>query len=171
MIGVCYNGRMTEKKVAEEKGDFIDSLVAWGCRLLHLTKYQKILTQLAKFVIAGVITTAIDWAIYFALCHFLLMDPLIAQLFSFTASTAVSFYINTVWVFDTTKSKTRRRLVAEFFFFSFCGLVMTEIMLYLFIDKMHINYMIAKIIATAVVMVFNFVTRKMFLEEKKMDNR
>lgn len=153
-----------EKK---QEGDLVDRLVAWGCKLLHLTKYQKILTQLAKFVIAGVITTLIDWAIYFALCHFLAMDPLVAQLFSFTASTAVSYYINTLWVFDTTKNKTRRRLVAEFFFFSFCGLVITEIMLFVMIDKMGVNYMIAKVIATAVVMVFNFITRKMFLEEKK----
>lgn len=151
----------------EKKPDFVDAMVAWGCKLLHLTKYQKILTQLAKFVIAGVITTAIDWAIYYALCEFLGMNPLIAQLFSFTASTAVSFYINTLWVFDTTKSKTRRRLIAEFFFFSFCGLVMTEAMLYVFIDVMQMNYMLAKVIATAVVMIFNFVTRKMFLEDKK----
>ena len=151
----------------EKKPDFVDAMVEWGCKLLHLTKYQKILTQLAKFVIAGVITTAIDWAIYYALCEFLGMNPLVAQLFSFTASTAVSFYINTLWVFDTTKSKTRRRLITEFFFFSFCGLVMTEVMLYVFIDVMQMNYMLAKVIATAVVMIFNFVTRKMFLEDRK----
>lgn len=157
---------MTKQRVGKKKEDFVDALVAWGCRLLHLTKYQKILAQLAKFVIAGVITTAIDWAVYFSLVHFLLFNPLIAQLFSFTASTAISFYINTLWVFDTTKSKTRRRLIAEFFFFSFCGLAITEVMLYAFIDVMQMNYMLAKVIATAVVMVFNFVTRKMFLEDK-----
>lgn len=153
--------------VGKEKGDLVDALVAWGCKILHLTKYQKILTQLAKFVIAGVITTLIDWAIYFVLCHFVAFDPLVAQLFSFALSTAVSFFINTIWVFDTTKKKTRRRLIIEFFFFSFCGLVMTEAMLYLFINRMGVNYMVAKVIATAVVMVFNFVTRKMFLEERK----
>ena len=32
------------------------------------------------------------------------------------------------------------------------------------LDKLNIYYMLAKVIATMVVMVFNFVTRKMFLE-------
>jgi len=157
-------GRETKTK---REGDLVERLVAWGCELLHLTKYQKILTQLAKFVVAGVITTLIDWAIYFVLCHFFLMDPLIAQLFSFVASTAVSYYINTLWVFDTTKNKTKQRLVAEFFFFSFCGLAITEVLLFLMIERMGVNYMVAKVIATAVVMVFNYVTRKMFLEDRK----
>ncbi len=158
---------MTSAEPAKTKPDFIDKLVAWGCQLLHLTKYQQILTQLAKFVITGVIATAIDWLIYAILITWLQMDPLIAQLFSFTAATIFNYYSNTIWVFNTTKNKTRRRLITEFFILSFIGLGISEGLLALFIYQLGMGEMIAKIITTAIVMVFNFITRKLFLEDRK----
>lgn len=158
---------MKSETPAEPKQDAIDKLVAWGCGLLHLTKYQKILTQLAKFVIVGVVTTLIDWAIYYVLCYIVQMNPLVAQLFSFTISTIASFYMNTLWVFDTTKGKTKQRLIIEFFFFSGCALGISTLLLWLFIYKCGLNDMLAKIMTTAITMVFNYVTRKMFLEDRK----
>lgn len=151
----------------ERKPDWVDNLVAWGCRILHLTKYQKILTQLAKFVIAGVINTAIDWAIYYVLCYGVNFNPLIAQLFSFTIATIVSYYINTIWVFDTTKKKTRRRLITEFFVLNAIALGISTVLLYVFVYPLHMNEMLAKILTTAVTMVFNYITRKLTLEDRK----
>ena len=149
------------------KTDIIDRLVAWGCKWLHLTKYQKILTQMAKFVITGVIATAIDWAVFYVLVYQVKMDPLIAQLFAFLLATIFNYYSNTLWVFNTTKNKTRRRLVTEFFVLSLVALVLSEGLLALFIKVWEMNDMLAKVLQTAIVMVFNFVTRKLFLEERK----
>lgn len=148
----------------------IDGLVAWGCRILHLAKYQKILTQLAKFVITGVIATAIDWVIFYILVYMVKMDPLVAQLFSFLFSTLFNYWSNTKWVFDTTKNKTRKRLVTEFFVISFVALGISEALLALFINVLAMNDMLAKVLTTAVIMVFNFVTRKIFLEDRAKKN-
>ncbi len=148
-------------------GDWMDRVVAWWCQLLHLTKYQKILTQIAKFGVTGVIATAIDWAIFYVLVYLVGMEPLIAQLFSFLCSTLFNYYSNTKWVFNTTKNKTRRRLVTEFFILSVIGLGISEALLAVFINVMGMNDMLAKVLTTAVVMVFNFVTRKLFLEDRK----
>ena len=52
----------------------------------------------------------------------------------------------------------------EFMIFSIVGLIITEILLHLFINILSMNAMISKVISTVIVMVFNFVTRKMFLE-------
>lgn len=158
---------MTKVQKIKTKTDFIDELVAWGCGILHLTKYQKILTQMAKFVITGVIATAIDWAIFYVLVYVFEINPLIAQLFSFLAATIFNYFSNTIWVFDTTKHKTRQRLVVEFFILSAVGLGISEGMLALLINIIGMNDMLAKVITTAVVMVFNFVTRKLFLEDRK----
>lgn len=149
------------------KPDLIDQLVAWGCKVLHLTKYQKVLTQLAKFFIAGVITTLFDWLIFYILVYILSMEPLIAQVFSFAASTLLSYFINTIWVFNTTKNKTRQRLIAEFFIFSGIAFAISEVLLYVFIYQLSMNDMIAKIITTAITMIFNYITRKLFLEDHK----
>ncbi len=52
-----------------------------------------------------------------------------------------------------------------FIVFSVIGLGLTELIMWLGVDIMKISYLIVKIIATAIVMVFNFVTRKIFLEK------
>lgn len=149
------------------KPDWVDKLVAWGCQILHLTKYQKILTQIAKFVITGVIATAIDWLIFYILAYPVGMNPLIAQVFSFLASTAWNYYSNTVWVFNTTQGKSRKRLVTEFFILSLISLGISTVLLSLFIYICHFGDMIAKILTTAVIMVFNYITRKLILEDRK----
>lgn len=158
---------MVKVPAGEDKLDPIDRLVQWGCKILHLTKYEKILRQLAKFVITGVIATAIDWVIFYVLVYPLQMNPLVAQIFSFLVSTLFNYWSNTKWVFDTTKHKTRKRLVTEFFIISAVALGISEALLALFINILGMNDMLAKVITTAIVMVFNFVTRKLFLEERK----
>lgn len=158
---------VNSKNLAQRRPDWVDKLVAWGCQLLHLTKYQKILTQLAKFTIAGVINTLIDWVIYYILCYPLNINPLVAQLFSFTIATFVSYYINTIWVFDTTKKKTRKRLITEFFVLNIIALGISTALLSVFIYLLHMSDMWAKVLTTAVTMVFNYVTRKLTLEDRK----
>ena len=57
-------------------------------------------------------------------------------------------------------------MFAEFIVLSIVGLLLTELIIYIAVDKLNINAMIIKIIATGIVMVFNFITRKIFLEKR-----
>lgn len=159
-----------DKTQKEKKPDFVDVLVAWGCRLLHLTKYQEILTQLAKFTIAGVFNTVIDWGIFFSLYNLLHVDPVLSQAISFTIATIVSFFVNTIWVFKTTKAKTRKRLITEFFVLNLIALGITTVLIYLFIDRMQMNELLAKILTTIITMIYNYITRKLTLEDRAEKN-
>lgn len=150
----------------KKKPDFVDRIVEWGCHLLHLDKYVKVFQQLAKFVIVGVTNTAINWAIYFSLVQFAEVTPLVASAIAFAISTVFNYWASTTWVFDTTSNKTRRRLFVEFTVFNgFAFLAFDEGLLWFLIYQLDWNYMIAKVITTACGMVFNFITRKMFLED------
>lgn len=153
---------MTEAR----RTDLVDALVGWGCKILHLTKYQEILTQLAKFTIAGVLNTAIDWGIFFSLYNIFGWNPVLSQAISFTVATIISFFINTVWVFNTTRKKTKQRLIAEFFVLNLIALGITTALIYLFIDIMHMNELLAKILTTVITMVYNYITRKLTLEDR-----
>ena len=66
--------------------------------------------------------------------------------------------------FDVNKEKSAKKNFVIFIILSIIGLIITEIIMWIGSDIMKINYLIVKIIATAIVMVFNFITRKMFLE-------
>lgn len=151
----------------QKRGDIVDRLVNWGCKILHLEKHSRFLCQLAKFTIVGVINTAINWIIYFSLCYFWNVTPLISSAIAFALATIFNFWASITWVFDTTTKKSRRRLFAEFAVFTGISfLLFDEGMLWLLIYPLEINYMVAKVVTTIFGMIFNFITRKLFLEDK-----
>ena len=51
-----------------------------------------------------------------------------------------------------------------FIIFSVIGLLLNDLIMWVSTDILSIYYLLAKIIATLIVMVFNFITRKLFLE-------
>ena len=54
-----------------------------------------------------------------------------------------------------------------FIILSIVGLGINQLIMWICVDKLGIFYMISKIGATAIVMVYNFITRKIFLENGK----
>ena len=123
----------------------------------------KLLVQIFKFVIVGGIATLIDWIIYFICYHFIGIEPLIANIISFTISVIYNFWASIKYVFDV-KGNNKRNFII-FIVFALIGLGINEIIIFLLHNKLLWNAMLVKIIATAIVMVFNFVTRKKLLEK------
>lgn len=128
-------------------------------------KTEKLLLQIFKFIIVGGTATIIDWAVYYVLYNFLHVNPLIANILSFTVSVIYNYIASVKWVFDVNKEKSKIKMVIEFLVFSVIGLLISELLLWLGINKLSLNAMLVKIVATAIVMVFNFITRKIFLEK------
>ena len=60
--------------------------------------------------------------------------------------------------------------IAEFVIFvvlSVIGLGINQVLMWVCVEKLHIYYMISKIGVTGVVMVYNFITRKLILEKRE----
>ena len=150
-----------------KKKDKTTAFVSKCLKLLHIKvsgKTENLFVQIFKFVIVGGIATIIDWIVYYVLYNYAHLDPLIANILSFSISVIYNYIASVKWVFDVKKDKNKVRMLVEFLIFSIIGLVITEILLWLGINKLGMNAMLVKIIATAIVMVFNFITRKLFLE-------
>ena len=122
--------------------------------------------QILKFIIVGGIATVLDYLIFYISCNLLNIYPLISNILSFSVSVIYNYLASVKWVFDVDSSKNKKQLFFEFMFLSIIGLFLTEIIIYIGIELLIINEMIIKFIASLIVMVFNFVTRKMFLEKK-----
>lgn len=157
--------------MVKRKPDIVDRLVAWGCQLLHLDKHTAMFQQLAKFTIVGFTNTAINWTI-FALALVLLPIPdeviksVVASAIAFAIATIFNFWASTTWVFNTTNKKSRRRLFIEFAVFTGIAFLVFDEGLLALLVSLQWHPMIAKVVTTACGMVFNFITRKMFLEDK-----
>ena len=128
-------------------------------------KNIQLFVQIFKFLIVGGIATIIDWILYYLLYNCLNINPLVANIISFSISTIYNYWASTKWVFEVNQNKGRKRLFIEFVSLSLIGLGLTELLLWIGIKVLMINAMLIKIIATIIVMIFNFITRKIFLEK------
>lgn len=126
---------------------------------------KKIIEQLFKFGIVGFVAFVIDYSILYFLTEFLNIHYLISATISFIISLIFNYIASIKWVFDVNKKQTIKEIFV-FIILSVIGLLINHIVMFIMVDKMNIHYMITKIFATAIVMVWNFVTRKIFIERK-----
>ena len=125
---------------------------------------KKIINQLFKFGIVGGIAFVIDYGLLYLLTEKIGIYYLVSSLISFSVSVIFKYIASVLWVFDVDKEKSKVRNFIYFIGLSIVGLGINELIMWGGVDKLHIYYMLVKLFATAVVMVFNFITRKMFLE-------
>ena len=121
--------------------------------------------QLIRFGIVGVIAAVIDVGVLIALKEFLHFEVLIASAISFCVSVTVNYLLSMSFVF---KSKKQGRL-KEFVIFvllSVGGLGLNQFILWVGVRFTTIYYLTIKIFAMIIVPIYNFITRKIFLEEK-----
>lgn len=125
---------------------------------------NKLINQIFKFGIVGGIAFIIDYLTLIICKEVIGISILLSAAIAFTVSVVFNYILSVKWVFDVNKEKSEKRNFIIFIIFSIIGLILTEIIMWFGTDIIKIHYLIVKIIATAIVMVFNFITRKMFLE-------
>ena len=67
-------------------------------------------------------------------------------------------------VFDVKKKQGTKEFII-FIILSVIGLGINSLIMYLMVDIFKIYYMISKLVSTFIVMVYNFITRKIFIEK------
>ncbi len=151
----------------KDKKNYSLRFVKWGLKILHLhlsEEKEHLLVQIFNFAIVGVIATLIDFVFLYLfreVCHF---PVVVANSLSFAISVIYNYFASLTFVFDVDKSKSQGRNFVIFMACSIIGLGLNDLIVWLVTDICHVYYMISKVIATIFVMIFNFVTRKKFLE-------
>lgn len=125
---------------------------------------ERLATQIFRFVVVGGIATVIDFVSIFVFKEFVGLHVLVANTIAFTIATIYNYIASISWVFDVKKEKKSKKSFILFVLFSLIGLGINNTIIWLLDDFFGIYYMISKVIATCFVMVFNFITRKKFLE-------
>lgn len=147
--------------------DFSVSFVRWGLKVLHLNvteNTEHLFVQVFRFGIVGVVATLIDFIfLYFfkELCH---LPMILSNTLSFIISVLYNYWASLTFVFDVNQEKSKKKNFVIFMVCSIIGLLLNDFLVWFVTDLLHFYYMVSKIIATLFVMIFNFVTRKMFLE-------
>ncbi|MBQ9974253.1 MAG: GtrA family protein [Oscillospiraceae bacterium] len=130
---------------------------------------KKLLEQIARFGVVGVIAFVIDYAVLLALTELFGIHYLVSSAVAFLVSVIFNYILSIAFVFDTDNGQSKLAQFTLFALMSAGGLGINQLMMWLLSDLLHIPYQLSKLAATAVVMVYNFVTRKLFLERKEAD--
>lgn len=150
---------------------------------------KKLLEQIIKFGVIGVIATIVDWGIYAVLVPIhgansglsSAMDiktwETVCAIISFSVSVVVNYIGSMRYVFERRDDMSRVREFTIFLILSIIGLLINIAIIRGLhgVQKMfetwpaffaRFAYMVPKVIATFIVLVWNFVTRKLLLEKR-----
>ena len=126
---------------------------------------KKLIIQLIKFGIVGVIATLIDLAVLMVLKEILDVDVLIASAVAFSVSVIANYILSMLFVFESRgNSKVKEFLV--FVVLSIGGLLLNQFIMWIGTEIMTAYYLWVKAFALVFVPIYNFITRKIFLEKK-----
>ena len=127
---------------------------------------KKLISQIFKFGIVGGSAFVIDYGIMIALTEVVGINYLISSGISFAVSVIYNYILSVRWVFEVEKNGDKRKEFIVFIVLSLIGLALNQLLMWVTVSGIHIFYMVAKILVTVVVMIYNLITRKLFLEKK-----
>lgn len=119
--------------------------------------------QMFRYAIVGGASFAVDYGLLYILTEFFGVHYLLSATASFTAGLLVNYLISIRWVFGQSKLTSRTAEFVVYGIIGVAGLLLNNLLLYLFTDHLHLHYMLSKLIAAAIVLAWNFVGRKIIL--------
>ena len=139
------------------------------------------LLEIIRFIIAGIAGFAVELATLILLREKLGLDTLIATPIAFILSVIVNYLLCVLWVFKGAKQQNKKKQAA-FFITSAVGLVLNEILMLLFrviwgedtvlmtVFSFAISlYVLNKVLATCIVMIWNYYTKRLILTRGKAE--
>lgn len=130
-------------------------------------KCNKLFKQFFDFALVGFLATIIDYLVFVLFFNVFNTHYLIATILAFVIATVFNYWASMRYVFVSRyQADEKLKEIIIFVSLSILGMVLTSILMVLTVDGWQIPANIAKILVTGVVMVFNYVSRKVLLEKK-----
>ena len=130
-----------------------------------VSNMEKLLKQIVKFGFVGGTAFVIDAGILMILSKYMGVNYMIANVISFTISVIYNYILSMILVFDVKEDISKKKGLISFIILSIIGLGINEIIMKICVSIWMIPILVSKIIATAIVMVYNFISRKILLEK------
>ncbi len=144
---------------------------------MYTVRVRKLIEQILKFGVVGIIAFLIDWGILNLLVGVFHMHNVIAATISFLISLVFNYFASMKYVFRHRPDMARWMEMAIFLFSAVVGLFINMVIIWLSTYGMnkdayisqHAMYLlrtnIGKLISTVVVAIWNFIIRKWLLDD------
>ncbi len=150
-------------------------LVAFLPQPLRRLLMKPLMLQIMRFAVVGGLAFVVDFGLLLLLTELVGLNYLVSATISFIAAVLLNYIMSVLWVFTNKPQTPKSKVYATFkmvlfFVLSTCGLLINNFIMWAFVEWWAISYIIGKLVATVVVMVFNFVTRKILIEGWKRNH-
>lgn len=119
--------------------------------------------QLIRYGFVGGIAFVADYGSLYALTEWCGIQYLVSAALAFIIGLTINYLLSNWIVFSTHRLQNRWIEFAIFAVIGVIGLGLNEVIMYVCCEKIGMHYMVAKLISTALVFLWNFFVRKLIL--------
>lgn len=131
--------------------------------LFSLAPYfeKAFIMKFLKFCVVGVSGTVIDFGLTWLCKEIFKIPKFLANAIGFVVAATNNYILNRIWTWGSTNEQIGIEYT-KFFFVSLIGLGLNTLILYIFNEKIKMNFYVSKVIATGFVMLWNFFANNYF---------
>jgi putative flippase GtrA len=138
------------------------SFTDWLKNLLSFERPANLQSQFARFAFTGALTAGLDFLLLILLVERFSIQYLLAGGVSFVAAVALNYVISRAWVFKGSQYSLPTEFLG-FFATSGLGLGLNQLILWVFVGSLSIDYRISKAVSILAVTFWNYVSKKYFV--------
>jgi putative flippase GtrA len=119
--------------------------------------------QFARSIVVGVLASIVDFSALYSFTEYGHVHYLQSAAIGFVFGVITNYIFSRYWVFH---SRMVSNTTMEFLLFAgmgIVGLLLNELIMWFAHEHAHLHYLMAKVVATGIVFVWNFGSRKMLL--------
>lgn len=122
-----------------------------------------LVTQMQRYFVVAGIGYVFDFGTLYVLTEYLHLFYLVSAGISFCIGLAINYVLSTKWVFGQDGRHSMAKSLTLFTLVGLGGLGLNTAFMALFVQILGLNYLVAKVIATIFVYMWNFAGRKMLV--------
>ena len=136
-------------------------------KALFMEKTDDSFVQFFRYLFVGGLASVVDWTALWFFYDIVNIYKYVSIALAFACGLLVNYIFSSLFVFTDVETGSRTSQFTIYLTTGLIGLGWTELFMLLFDEVLGIHYMVSKIITTAIVLLWNFGSKKILLYRKR----